>query len=254
MIEQPSRVMLAGDWHGNDGWARNAIVHAHNEGADVIMHAGDFGFWSDNQHDNQFLRRTQYWLDAYGVTLYWVDGNHENHDRLAAHVPDDRSPWSLPDYPNIIHLPRGHRWEWFGKRWMALGGAVSVDRLMRKAGKSWWPGETLTQDDVEFASRPGDVDVIVAHDCPYGVDIPGIGPADKGGDWPHFILLESEDHRRLIRDVVEVVRPTLFVHGHYHRRYQAFYQYGDGSRMLVQGLDCDGSTMDRNTLFINRPE
>ena len=28
----------------------------------------------------------------------------------------------------IWHLPRGHRWRWHGRDWLALGGAVSLDR------------------------------------------------------------------------------------------------------------------------------
>ncbi|AID58962.1 metallophosphoesterase [Mycobacterium phage Gaia] len=251
MIE-PNRLMVAGDWHGNLGWARNAVKYADQNGCDVIVHAGDFGVWNDNQHDNEYLRKLQAELVEYGVTLYWVDGNHDSHERIAAHMPSSHTPWSFPEYPNIIHLPRGYRWVWFGKTWMALGGAVSVDKMHRAEGKSWWAGETLTLEDVERASR-GKVDVIIAHDCPFGVRIPGVGPASEGGNgWPVWVLQESEEHRRLVRAVVESTRPTLYLHGHYHLRYQAFYQYIDGARCLVQGLDCDGSSMDRNTLFINR--
>ena len=37
----------------------------------------------------------------------------------------------------IWHLPRGHRWRWHGRDWLALGGAVSLDRAVRTAGVNW---------------------------------------------------------------------------------------------------------------------
>jgi hypothetical protein len=44
----------------------------------------------------------------------------------------------------IWHLPRGHRWRWHGRDWLALGGAVSLDRGVRTAGVNWWPEEEIT--------------------------------------------------------------------------------------------------------------
>lgn len=258
MIE-PERIMFLGDTHGNAGWTRQAIDYAAGNGCDVIVQVGDFGFWSDNADTAAFLAITQSRLAKHGITLYWVDGNHEDHDRLAARPTMQkphrhRGPWSLPDSPNIIHLPRGYRWHWWGQAWMSLGGAASVDRLARKPGKSWWPGETLTDEDVEFASRPGNVDVIVAHDAPYGVDIPkiGIGEPNTDSGWPFATLLESSEHRRKVRQVVDAVRPRLYVHGHYHLRYQAYYRLPGGGRTLVQGLDCDGTPAHLSTMFLNR--
>ncbi len=251
MIENPDKVMIAGDWHGSGHWGQAAIHHAHKGGAKAIVHAGDFGFgWVDHATD-RYLRFLHQNLEECDLTLYWVDGNHENHDAIQEARQGSREPMVLnTHYPRIIHLPRGYRWEWNGKTWMAVGGAVSVDRLLRTEGKSWWAGEVLSDEDVEFASRPGSVDYIVSHDCPYGVDIPGIGPWDKGGDWPPFILLESEDHRRQLKKVVDAVKPKAIFHGHYHRKYHNLYR-GEGFDSLVVGLDCDGSSLEENTLFID---
>lgn len=134
---------------------------------------------------------------------------------------------------------------------MALGGAVSVDKMGRKEGVSWWPGETLKQADVEYASRPGKVNVLVAHDAPFGVHIPGIKPKGQS-EWPDWVLDESCDHQRKVRAVMEATRPDLMVHGHMHTAYQTLYRYGDGVKCLVRGLDCDGTTLERNTLFLDK--
>jgi hypothetical protein len=126
---------------------------------------------------------------------------------------------------------------------MAVGGAVSVDKHMRKAGVSWWPGEELTDGQVEYACRDDDtaVDVVFAHDCPVGVDIPGVGRDLKHGNtngWPWDVLLEAERHRRKLRRICDAVRPQLYFHGHYH---VAYSEYLDGT--MFAGLGCDGDRM-----------
>ena len=254
MIE-PERILVAGDWHGNTGVAKALVEYAAQGGANVIVHAGDFGHWHSGSGTKAFYAGLHESLVEHDITLYWVDGNHEAHPDIRERLHGSREAAALyKKFPRIIHLPRGFRWEWFGQTWMALGGAASIDRLTRSPGKSWWPEELLSDDDVEHASRPGGVDVIVSHDCPYGVDIPTVGigePRDCG--WPWITQVESGEHRRKVRDVVNAIRPRLIIHGHYHLRYEAFHELPGGDRTLIQGLDCDGTPMSRSTLFINKP-
>lgn len=153
-------------------------------------------------------------------------------------------------YPRIIHLPRGYRWEMWDKTWMAVGGAYSVDSHLRKPGKSWWPEEVLSDEDVEYASRPGGVDVMLSHDCPWGVDIPGLDPLA----WPKHQLDKAHDHQRLLREVVDVTRPSFIVHGHMHVSYWGGLEYSDGKRATVRGLDCDGSHQRAHTLILRRQD
>lgn len=254
-MNDPKRVMLLGDTHGNSGWTKRAIAHAAENGCDVIVQLGDFGLWP-GYAGRAFLRDVQDTLEDFGVTLYWLDGNHEDHDQINARPTmrkphERREPWAFPELPSILHLPRGYRWEWWGETFMALGGAVSVDKFKRTEGRSWWPGEALTSEDVKYASRPGKVDVLLCHDAPFGVQIPGIKPKGQS-EWPDWVLDEAYDHQRLIRDVAEVTRPDLIAHGHFHRFYQGFHRYSDGREALIQGLDCDGSPMNDATLFLNK--
>lgn len=236
-VKNPGKLMLAGDWHGNTDWAHAAIEHAYAEGCDTILQLGDFGFWIDGHGTDHYLRAVQEALEHFDITLYWLDGNHEDHGRLKR-VHDEPKPIpTAPFAPRVQYLPRGFQWEWFGKTWMSVGGAASVDRNMRTPGKSWWPEEVLTDEQVEYCCR-GPVDVIVSHDCPAGVNIPGLG-----GDWPPYLLHEGDLHRRKLRAIWDKTGATELYHGHYHRRYDQ--PFGDG---LVVGLDCDGSTMRDNTL------
>lgn len=156
-------------------------------------------------------------------------------------LPIDPTTGLRPIRPHIFHLARGLRWRWHGKTWMALGGAHSVDRPMRKSGVSWWPQERLTEADVARAIRGGPVDVIVAHDAPDGYEIPGLP-----GGFPPAELYQADLHRKLVGEVVDATRPAVFYHGHYHVRYTA--QRGE---TRVIGLAADGGSFVKSAMLLD---
>lgn len=211
----PKRVMTVGDWHGNLAWAQKVIAWAATEqGTEAIVHAGDFGYWVNSPATDRYLKGVSDTCIAAGVPLAFIDGNHEDHSRLAEHNIIGGEAVEL--YPHVWFLPRGYRWEWNDFTWMALGGAHSVDRQARTPLLNWWPEEHLTPEQVEYASRPGGVDVVVAHDCPEGVAIPGLTSG-----WPYTELVAAQQHRMLVRDVFDAVEPMMWIHGHYHVSYAA---------------------------------
>lgn len=258
IFPEPAKIMLAGDWHGNCTWARSCVEHAHRQGVDAIVHLGDFGWWVPGVPTEKYLSDLQKLLGDFGITLYWVDGNHEYHPGIDEWVKaTDGQPWSHKKYPSIIHLPRGFRWEWWGQTWLALGGAHSVDRLMRSEGRSWWDREHISLTEVERAIAGGKVSVMVTHDCPYGVDIPGIPSEpelDTRGDWPKSELLAASNHRKLLRQVCDEVRPDFLFHGHYHWHYTGPLRYGDGAMTQVTGLAEDGTALQSNTMLLHKRE
>lgn len=252
MFEDPVKVAVAGDWHGNKSWAVAAIGQAHMLNADVILHVGDFGYWP-GERGKPYFATLQDKLEKYDLQLYWLDGNHENHDHLAEMTQGSLELTTMGKYDRLHYMPRGFRWEWWGKTFMAVGGAVSVDKEWRTEGRDWWPAEILTEDQITYACREPKVDVILAHDCPHGVDIPGIGPKTKQrpneNSWPPHVLAEAEAHRKQMRRIWEAHQPRLWVHGHYHRFYESWLR---SSKFL--GLDCDGSTMAKNLTFLTRED
>ncbi|QXO14283.1 esterase [Mycobacterium phage Chaser] len=258
MLRQPEKLMLAGDWHGNLPWAFKAINYAKFQGADTILHVGDFGWWKAGPATYQYLEEVNKELDHHGINLLWVDGNHEDHAFLGSFNVPGAQPLTTKSYPRITHLPRGYRWDWWGDTWMALGGAHSVDRSFAREGESWWPGEWLDDKQMEYAMRPGKVDIIVAHDAPTNVDIPGITPGKdiwlridgKPRKVPNVDLLKAEEHRARIQKVCDAVKPVEFYHGHYHRDYNALCRVEGGGYMNVRGLDKDETTIAKNTYFI----
>lgn len=237
----PERIVVAGDWHGNTHRACGAVWYAALRGISAVLQLGDFGYWTPGAWTDRYLDELEATCTDKDVTVLWVDGNHEDHESLLQ-LPVDPSTGLRTIRDHIHHLPRGLRWTWHGKTWMALGGAHSVDRHMRVEGRSWWPQEHLSADDIETAISGGPVDVMVCHDAPDGVHIPGLNPSQ----FPADQLAVAEWHRRQVGNVVHEVRPELLLHGHYHVRYSDRLD----STMVI-GLADDGSLQCDNLMVLD---
>ena len=125
----PNRIIVAGDWHGNTSWALDVIGRAGEllagEEHRVILHLGDFGIWPGHEGCD-YICDVALALAQADAQLWFVDGNHEDHDQLRH---DAGSELAIPVGPGlygdtICWLPRGHRWEWHG----------------RHMAGSWWCG------------------------------------------------------------------------------------------------------------------
>jgi hypothetical protein len=228
MAYEPKRLFVLGDTHGNLSWCKLMIEKALEEECDGILQLGDFGIWPKGD----FVFQLNYQLDKAGLHLWFVDGNHEDFEQLLAIETDLGGKRTVASH--ITHLPRGHRWTWQGRKFLALGGAYSVDRPRRVKFVSWWPQETISFQDVERCLlKPDPVDVMVCHDAPAGS--PALGPV-TAGDVDRFP--ESYENRERVLQVVEAVRPSLLLHGHYHRCYSHRLPVKDFT-VRVEGFACD---------------
>ena len=111
-------------------------------------------------------------------TICFCDGNHENFDLLNSY---EVSVWNggkvhiikqnKAGEPKVIHLMRGQVYEIEGKRIFSFGGAYSIDKAFRTPGKSWWPQEMPTEEDMNEAIKNleavnWEVDYIITHAAP----------------------------------------------------------------------------------------
>jgi hypothetical protein len=254
------RVLLAGDWHGNTAHAVDVLRFAKRLHAPTVLQLGDFGFSADGEGHLDVLSAT---AEALGLTLLVVDGNHEDFPFLQRFpvLPDGPGRGLRPVRPRLWHLPRGTRWTWAEPdrttgRWVAVGGAASVDRALRTEGYSWWPSEELTSREAAEITAAGPVDVVVCHDRPQAAaialgDRPGEWWSDAPQAWAEVDLARSDAHSARVQQVVDAVRPRHVWHGHLHRRTDSVLEPAAwGGTCTVHGLAMDGTPMSRCTAVV----
>jgi hypothetical protein len=213
-----TRVAIAGDWHGNVMWVQTAIPALHRAAPDVrtILHAGDFGI-APERRGKTFLSTVDYWSGAAGIERVLVTpGNHEDWERI------DRRFASQPGEAirlseTVWVLPRGYRFALAGRTFMSFGGAASLDFAYRRAGRTWWPAEMPTAEEVAAAIVGGNVEVLIAHETIDGgtAKVESVIRSNPL-DWHDEALAYSRRSRGLVTEVWEGVRPDIFIHGHFH--------------------------------------
>jgi hypothetical protein len=230
-----TKIGVLGDLHGRDGWlTRTAIPFYKANGISKIVQVGDFGIWPGGS-GHSFAKRVNAELEAADMTIYVTPGNHDDYDQIND-VPVQENGWQYYR-DRILLAPRGHRWEWEGRSFVSLGGAPSVDRTWRledmgiggingyvenpedaelpRRGKSWWPEEMITREDVDRTVAGGYADIMIGHDAPI---IEGIDSRISGN--PHGFnprdLHYAAQGRALMHEAAAGVMPKLFFAGHYH--------------------------------------
>ena len=248
------RILMVGDLHGDTAALIKVLACAVDKGADVIVQLGDFGFWPRVEFGRKFLRKAEARLAEVGLELWWVDGNHEDHQALATRRIESDGRRRVSDH--VWHLPRGHRWMWGNTVWVAAGGAVSVDRYRGSEGKWWFPDEVLTDTEVDQIIDLGHADVIVAHDAPWGAgtlerlfsfDLP---PSERQSSWPVDRLEESDTHMRRVGRLVDGVGAGRFFHGHLHVHYDDELAAPHGS-VEIRGLGDNRTPIDELSLLVD---
>lgn len=249
LIEQwnPTRILLLGDTHAHTNSVVSGFDAAQEARVDVIVQLGDFGYWPHNRKSEEFLATVEDYTEDTGIRFLWIDGNHENHDAIDAmyHMQDKGSMfWGITD--KFVHAHRGARWEWSGRRFLACGGAYSIDKDFRTPGHDWFPQETITYADV---SRCGTkkVDVLLTHDAPpFTPNVIWQGdPGYHDRKYPH-----SWGNRQVLAEIVQNTQPKIVCHGHYHRRNTAYSSLGPRVEGFGCNMDQDKGILDLTTLTI----
>lgn len=168
-------IYLVGDIHGVLG-SRRLSPERFPSGEsltreDFVVVLGDFGLlWNDppTPRERAELER----IEALPWTTLFVDGNHENFALLDALPEEER--WGAPVgvvSPHVVHLKRGYIYTLEGRRCFVFGGATSVDKEARVAGRSWWREEIPSREEFDRGRTSLDaagwsVDWVLTHTAP----------------------------------------------------------------------------------------
>ena len=211
---------------------------------DLVIVCGDFGIW-DNGKDEQYWLK---WLEKKPFTTVFVDGNHENFDRLYGgefKTVDFHGGKAQQIRPHIFHLLRGEMYTFEGKKFWCFGGAQSHDisdgildaddfttpmefyatvRQWSKYGKtfrinhiSWWEQELPSQEEMDHGMQVleengFEADYIISHCCPQDVaSVMGYHGSDR--------------LTMYFNDVARKTKFTRWYFGHYHGEETVFGKF-----------------------------
>ena len=251
-VESASKICIAGDWHSDSSAAISALEFSLDNDADFIIQLGDFGIWS-GERGERFLKKVKLEAKKFRVPIFFIDGNHENFNLLYKFPLDGATGLrKFSDY--LYHLPRNYRFSIGGITFHALGGATSLDRLSRVEGVSWWAEEAVTEEEADKAKSLGHSDVLLMHDCPEGVKIPGIDRVSSLRYWPEFTLREAWAHREMLAGVASVVLPRYIFHGHFHIPYNTTFSFRQGFESKIFGLGDQNFGKSGNLMLISLDE
>lgn len=221
-----STYCITGDTHGDLDF--KVFHNAIKAGYSNIFICGDFGYIWDGGHKEQ--KRLDY-LSNLGINIYFVCGNHENFDLLYKYpIVEINGGKAHKIRDNIYHLIRGEIFTFGNKKILAFGGANSIDKHIRKEGKSWWPQEIPTEIEMNnarnnLAKYNNKVDYIITHTGHNRVlsDLFGNYQEDKTSDF--------------LSEIYHTVEYTHWFFGHMHINYT--YEQGNTTCIykLILNLD-----------------
>lgn len=193
-------------------------------------------------------------INPHDTSSLYITGDHLEPDQSWRYEYIDHQGFLTSCiFPNILIIPRGHTWKWGDKHYASLGGGGSIDMQFRTEGKSWWPQEAVSTEQLTRFSHLIDrlqgkhIDTMFIHDLPTELVKKMLDE-----DVLPSIFLPTEIQRytseieKNISKAVAYAKPTRIIGGHMHCRYSTVLDSG----IIAEVLDRDGSPVRDNYLIL----
>lgn len=192
-------IYVTGDKHGNIQslgsrmWVKGCALSK----SDYLVIMGDFGLvWNTEESPSE--KYWLDWLDNKPWTTLFIDGNHENFDRLNSFPIESWHGGNVHKIrEHVLHLMRGFVFDIDGKKCFVMGGAPSHDitdgiyesladvpvyrrnnlnAMYRINHLSWWQEELPSPEEYQRAENNlqkvnYEVDFIFTHEAPLSAKI-----------------------------------------------------------------------------------
>ncbi len=134
---------ITGDTHGSFGRIFSFCEKNNTTKDDVIIILGDAGI---NYYLFGMDENLKSELHAMPITFFCIHGNHEerpfNIPSYEEQIWHGATVYVEPRYPNIIFAKDGEIYDFEGQKYIAIGGAYSVDKYIRlMRGYPWFESE-----------------------------------------------------------------------------------------------------------------
>ncbi len=213
---------ILGDHHANYDDLIRVLFRRGLRGCRII-HVGDgeegYAHWDDETPE-----RLNNAFSSLDIEYLSTRGNHSN-----PHVFDGSV--QLPNFKLIkdyTHL------EIENESWLFVGGAISVNRLDREPGKTWWSEEGMILDE----TRAKPTDVLVTHTGPSWLtpprsDLVDFHAAAEAAMGTTTLRRELRDEAARHDRLFELTRPRQWYFGHHHH---SATHHHDGRTIRQMGL------------------
>lgn len=211
-------VVICGDIHGEFEKLVYQCCVRHKMRDTLIIVAGDCGFgfkYPAYDIDFYYSRTMDRIIDANNYLAY-VRGNHDNPWYFdGEHVGYERFR-AVPDYSVLTAC---------GHQILCVGGAVSIDRDQRTAGKDWWEDEKpvfMPEKLSAICRERYCIDTVVTHTAPSFCEFtmpPGVVDSED-------LLADMQEERRVMDGLLERLRHgdhplRRWFYGHFHHSWNA---------------------------------
>ena len=230
-------IYVTGDCHQNFRKFNTKIFPEQKEMTkeDYVIICGDFGGVWNKEVENKEEKHLLDWLEEKPFTTLFVDGNHENFDRLYSYPVELWHGGKVHKIrPSVIHLMRGQIYEIDGKSFFAFGGASSHDiesgildpedpdfkekkkwldrewHSYRVNHITWWAQELPSEEEMQegranLAAHDNQVDFIVTHCCATSTQM--LIDAQK---------LKPDIETDYLEEIKQTIQFKKWFFGHYH--------------------------------------
>ncbi len=231
-------IYVTGDTHGDFGNRFNTKNFPEQRGMtkeDYVIICGDFGGIWDVDTESKSEKHWLDWFEERSYTLLFVDGNHENYDRLYSYPEREWNGGRVHEIrPHIFHLMRGQVFEIDGLKIFTFGGARSHDIIGGVLEKddpnfgvkrmelnkrhipyrinhiSWWEQELANEGEMKEGLKNlqihnNTVDYIITHCCSSGTQ-----------DLIGGSLYEPDAETEYLAYIKEHINYKKWIFGHYH--------------------------------------
>jgi hypothetical protein len=223
-------IIVSGDIHGDIMPLVNKVNDQYKINNSLIIVAGDvgIGFHKDGYY-TQLFKKAGARLKKNNNTLLLVRGNHDDPDKwndyepFSAHWQDGNNVIRfIKDYTviSVESVSKSHNI-------LCVGGALSIDRSQRLAGRDYWPGEPFVYDESKVESLVGITDVITHSSPNFCEPILKTGIAywtamDK--DLEADCTKERDDHTLLYNKLKEKNTLKSWTYGHMHFSHKMYFE------------------------------
>jgi hypothetical protein len=204
---------------------------------DYVIILGDFGgVWNKEEDGEEKFWFN--WLEERPFTTLFVDGNHENFDRLLKYPEKEWHGGIVNEIrPSVLHLKRGYVFNIDGRKCFAFGGARSHDiqdgvlevgddrirkwrkdyrRMFRINHVSWWKEEEPSKEEMDLGIKTleendWNVDFVFTHECPSSDLFQLYHFLDKSG-----LPVESYELTNYLEEIKVKLNYKKWFFGHHH--------------------------------------